>query len=97
MTIEQGHVLNIRVFDDVFDTCVLSNAAHAHTMSVVAPEVLNKDVGCVGLGGKAVVTDIDAGVGHSEAIHVQRVEAVRVLGQGLYPRRGLVKAQYPGY
>lgn len=50
LAIQQRHILNVRVLDDVLDSCVLSNTAHAHAVSVVAPEVLNKDVGRVRLG-----------------------------------------------
>lgn len=50
-------------------------------MRTVAPQVLDKDVGGVGLGGEAVVADVDAGICDSQAIHVQRVEAIGVLGE----------------
>lgn len=49
-------------------------------MGIVAPQVLHENVGCVGLGRETVVADIDAGVGHTETVHVEGVESVGVLG-----------------
>lgn len=48
-------------------------------MGVVAPEILDKDVGCVGLGREAVIANINSGVCHTEPVHIVRIEAVRVL------------------
>lgn len=39
-------------------------------MSVVAPEVLNKDVSRVGLGREAVIANVDAGIGDAEPVHI---------------------------
>lgn len=59
------------MLDDILDTGVLPNAAHAHTVGVVTPQVLHENVGGIGLGREAVVTNVDAGVGHAETVHVQ--------------------------
>ena len=40
-------------------------------MGIVAPQVLHENVGCVWLGGEAVIADIDPGIGHTETIHVE--------------------------
>lgn len=43
--------------------------------------VLNKYVRRVGLRREAVVADIDTGIGHSQSVHIERIKAIRVLGQ----------------
>jgi hypothetical protein len=53
-------------------------------VGAVTPEVFDEDVGCVGLGGEAVVADVDAGVCYGQAIDVEGVEAVGVFGEGLF-------------
>ncbi len=53
-------------------------------MAAVAPEVLDKDVGCVGLGREAVVAVVHASVCHGEAVDVEGVEAICVFGKRLY-------------
>ena len=78
----------MRMLDVVHDTGVLANASHADTMGVVAPEVLHEDVGRVGLGREAIISNIDPGVQDGQTIQVVRVESIRVLGLGL--RRLLV-------
>ena len=86
LTVEQGHILNPGVLNNILDTRVLSDTSHAYTVGVIAPQVLHKDVGSVWLGREAVVTNVDAGVGHAQAVHVQGVESVGVLGQSLEHR-----------
>ena len=71
------------MLDDVLNARVLSDAAHGHAVGAVAPKVLDEDVGGVGLGREAVIADIDAGVCYGEAVDVERVKAVGVLGQSL--------------
>lgn len=83
LAVHQGHVLNPGMLDDIFDSRVLSDTSHADTVGVVAPQVLHENVGGVGLGGEAVIADIDAGVGHTETVHVEGVKSVGVLGQSL--------------
>jgi hypothetical protein len=50
-------------------------------MRAIAPQILYVDVGCVWFGAKAVVSDIDTCVGYGQAVNVERVEAVGVLGR----------------
>jgi hypothetical protein len=50
-------------------------------MSVVTPQILHKDVGGVGLGREAVITDIDAGVSNRQAVHVERIKSIGVFGK----------------
>jgi hypothetical protein len=52
-------------------------------VSAITPEVLDKDIGGVGLGGKAIVTDIDTGIGDGKTIDIEGVEAICVLGKRL--------------
>ena len=52
-------------------------------MSAVAPQVLHMDVCGVGLWGEAIVTHVDPGVGYSQAIHVETVEPISILGKSL--------------
>lgn len=84
LAVEQCDVFEPRVGNIVFDTRVLANGAHRDAVRAVAPEVLDEDVGCIGLGGEAVVTDVDAGIGDGQAIDVEGVEAVCVFGEGLW-------------
>lgn len=83
LAVEQRHVLDVRVGDVVQHARVLPDAAHAHPVRAVAPQVAHQDVGRVGLGREAVVAHVDARVEHRQAGDVERVEAVCVLGQGL--------------
>lgn len=83
LAVEQGHVLDVRMLDDVLHTRILSDTAHAHAVGVVAPEVLHENVGGVGLGREAIVSNVDSGVGDAESVHVEGVKAVGVLGQSL--------------
>lgn len=52
-------------------------------MGAVAPEVFDVDVCGVWFGAEAVVADVDSGVGDGEAVDVERVETIRVLGESL--------------
>lgn len=83
LAIQQRHVLNPGVFNDVQFSWVLSNTAHTHTVRVVAPQVLDKDVGGVGFGREAIIADIDAGVGDRQAIDVVRIKSVGVFRESL--------------
>lgn len=83
LAVQQSHILNPGMLNDVLRSGILSNATHADTVGIVTPQVLHEDVGGVGLGREAVIADIDTGVGHAKAIHVPGVKAVRVLGQSL--------------
>lgn len=83
LAVEQGDVLDVRMLDGVLHTRILSDATHAHTVGVVAPEILHKDVGCVGLGREAIVSNLDSGVGDAESVNVEGVKAIGVLGQSL--------------
>jgi hypothetical protein len=80
LPIEQCDVLDVRVGDVVLDAGVLADGAHGNAVRAVAPQVLNEDVGRVGFRGEAVVADVDARVGHGEAVDVEGVEAVGVFG-----------------
>jgi hypothetical protein len=71
------------MLNDVLDSRILSDTSHADTVCVVAPQVLHENVGGVGLGREAVIADIDAGVSHTETVHVEGVKSVGVLGQSL--------------
>lgn len=82
LTIEQGNVLDPRIAYVVFNAFVLTNGAHRHTVSAVAPQVLDEDVGSIWLGREAVITHVDTCVGYSQAIHVKTVKPVGIFGQG---------------
>lgn len=83
LAVQQSHILNPGILNDILDSRILSNTSHADTVGIVAPQVLHENVGCVGLGREAVITDIDAGVGHTETVHVEGVKSIGVLGQSL--------------
>lgn len=83
LAVKKGYIFDVRMLDDILHTRVLSDAAHANTVGVVAPQILHKDVGCVGLGREAIVSNINTGVSDAESIHVERVKAVSVLRQSL--------------
>ena len=71
LAVEKGYVFDVRMLDDILHTRVLSDAAHANTVGVVAPQILYKDVGCVGLGREAIVPNINTGVSDAEPVHVK--------------------------
>lgn len=96
LAVQQRHILDVRVLDDILDSCVLPNTAHTHPMSVVAPEVLDEDVGCVRLGREAVIANIDAGVCHTETVHIVRIEAVGVLRFSLLHVARIRQSRQPG-
>ena len=79
--VQHGHVGNVSVLDVVQDAWVLANRAHADTMGAIAPQVLDVDVRGVGLGGETVITDVDSAVGDADALDVQRVPTIGVLGK----------------
>lgn len=71
--------------DVVFHAGVLTDAAHRHAMRTVTPQILDIDIGRVRFRREAVVSHIDTGVCDGEAIYIQGVKAICVLGQ----RRGV--------
>ena len=81
LPVEERHVFDPGVGDVVLYAGVLADGAHGHAVGAVAPQVLNEDIGRVGLGGEAVVANVDAGVCYGETVNVERVETVGVLGQ----------------
>lgn len=83
LAVEERDVFEPGVGDVVFDAGVLADGSHGHAVRAVAPEVLHEDVGRVGLGAEAVVAHVDACVGYGKSIHVERVEAVGIFGEGL--------------
>jgi hypothetical protein len=83
LTVQQRHVLDVRMLNIVQHSRVLSNASHADSVRVVTPQVLDQDVGRVGLGREAVVSNVDPRVQNRQAVHVVGVESIRVLGLGL--------------
>lgn len=58
-------------------------------MGSVAVDVGDEDVGGVGLGGEAVIANVNPGVAHGQSVHVVRIPAVGVLGQVLVGRQVL--------
>lgn len=83
LSIQQSHVLDMRILDIIHLTRVLSNASHANTVGVVAPQVLHEDIGSVWLWGEAIIANVDSSVCHAESVHIQRIETVGVFGQRL--------------
>lgn len=71
LAVEEGHVFDPGVGDEIFDAGVLADGSHADTMRAIAPEIFHEDVGCVWLWGKAVVTYVDASVRHCQTIDVE--------------------------
>ena len=86
LPIQQGYVLNVRVFDNVHYPWILSDAAHANPMSVIAPQVLHEDVGGVWLGREAIISNVDPRICDLQPINIKRVEAVAIFRQGLLCR-----------
>lgn len=81
LPVEKGDVFQPGVADVVFDPWILANGSHGHSVGTVAPKILDENVGSVGLGAEAVITDIDTGVGDCQPIHVERVESIGVFGK----------------
>ena len=59
------------MFNDVLNAWVLANAAHADTVRVVAPEVLDEYVASIRLGSEAVVTHVDTSIRDRQTISVK--------------------------
>lgn len=70
LSIQQGHILDVRMLDIIQHTSILPDASHADAVGVVAPQILHEDVGSVGLGREAVVANINSCVCHAKAVHV---------------------------
>lgn len=83
LSIQQRHILNVHVLNDIHLARVLANTTHTHPVRVIAPHVLHENVGCVRLRREAVISDIDAHIGEADAIDVERVHTVGVGGVGL--------------
>ena len=47
-------------------------------MTVIAKQVLHKDVAGVWLGREAIISVVNLGICHTEAIHIERIKAIRV-------------------
>jgi hypothetical protein len=52
-------------------------------VGAVAVDVGDEDVGGVGLGGEAVISNVNPGVANGQTVHVVGIPAVGVLGQVL--------------
>jgi hypothetical protein len=84
LTVQERHVFDVSVLNVIQGTWVLSNASHADTVGVVAPQVLDENVGCVWLGGETIISNVDTGVQDGEAIKVIRVKSISVLWLRLF-------------
>ena len=83
LPIEQSHVLDIRMFNNVLHARILAYATHADTVRVIAPEILDEYVGSIRLGSEAVITHIDTSIRDRQTISVKGVKPIRILGLGL--------------
>lgn len=83
MSVQQGDVLDVYVFDDILFAGILSDTAHANTMGVIAPQILDKDICCIWLRRETVITDINSHISKPDAIRSDRVESVSILWRGL--------------
>jgi hypothetical protein len=52
-------------------------------VSVIAPQILHKDVGSVRFRREAVISNINTGISHGQPIDVKRVESICVFWFGL--------------
>ena len=83
LAVQQCHVFDIGVLNNIFHAWILPNASHADTVGIVTPQILHKHVRGIGFRSKAVISNLNAGIGDSEAVDIQRVKSVRVLGFSL--------------
>lgn len=83
LSVQHDHVLDVGVLYVILDALILANAAHRDTVGAVAVDVGDEDVGGVGLGGEAVVTNVNPGIANGQAVHIVGIPAVGVLGQVL--------------
>lgn len=65
MAVQQCHVLDIGILNEVIFPGILSNASHADSVAVIAKQVLHKDIAGVWLGREAVVSIVNFGVCHT--------------------------------
>lgn len=52
-------------------------------MRAVAPQILNKNIRCIGLRGEAIVPDVNLRVGHRQPLDIICVEAVGIFWERL--------------
>ena len=78
MAVEQRHILNIGILDEIHLSGVLSNTTHAHSERIVAPKIMHEDIGHVGFRRGAVVSNIYADVGDAEPVHDVRIESIGI-------------------
>jgi hypothetical protein len=83
LSVQHDDVLDVGVLYVILDALILANAAHGDTVGAVAVDVGDEDVGGVGLGGEAVVANVNPGVANGQAVHVVGIPAVGVLGKVL--------------
>lgn len=81
LAIEKCYILNPGIGYVVFHTGILADRAHRYAVSTIAPEILDENVGRVRLGAEAIVANVNTGIGHSQAIDIESVEAISILGQ----------------
>ena len=68
----------MRIVDVVLDSIILTNGPHTDTMCAVAIDVLDEDIGGVGFGAEAIITNVDPGIANSQPINVVRVPTIGV-------------------
>jgi hypothetical protein len=83
LSVQHDNILNVCIGNIILDPSILTYAAHANSMCAIAVDILDENVGCVGLRTEAIVANIDPGVSDSEAVDVVRVPSVGVLGKVL--------------
>jgi len=78
-SIRHADVVHVDVLDDINFAGVLAQRTDTNTVAAVTDEVLNNDVGAVGLERNTIVAVVDMRVLNHDVIRTVRVPAIRVL------------------
>ena len=78
-SIRHADVVHVDVLNDIHFAGVLAQRTNTNTVATVANQVLNNDVGAVGLERHAIVAVVDMRVLNNNVVGAVRVPAIRVL------------------
>ena len=84
LAVQKSYVLQVRVGNIILNASILSDGAHADAVCTITPQILDIDIGGVGLRRETIVTNIDPGIQYGQSVYIQGVKAVSVLRECLW-------------